>query len=107
MESATNTTKEELIETIDELTEKKKELMEKVRKLEGEQLKSNVSNRQLEGKIKELKGEIKSFKKNPLILATITEVFDDNQVGIKGNVGHEFLVSYPKSTNTDYLEPGA
>ena len=81
--------------------------MEKLRKLEGEQLKSNVSNRQLEGKIKELKGEIKSFKKNPLILATITEVFDDNQVGIKGNVGHEFLVTYPKSINTEHLEPGA
>lgn len=107
MDSSIKSSKEELIETIDELNEKKKELIEKVRKLEGEQLKSNVSNRQLEGKIRELKGEIKSFKKNPLILATITEVFDDNQVGIQGNVGHEFLVSYPKSINTEYLEPGA
>ena len=85
----------------------KKELMEKLRKLEGEQLKSNISNRQFEGKIQELKGEIKSFKKNPLILATVTEVFDDNQVGIQGNVGHEFLVTYPKSINTEHLEPGA
>ena len=42
-----------------------------------------------------------------MILATITEVFDDNQVGIQGNVGHEFLVNYPKSINTQYLEPGA
>lgn len=60
----TDASKEELIETIDDLNENKKELIEKVRKLEGKQLKSNVSNRQLEGKIKELQGEIKSFKKN-------------------------------------------
>ncbi|WP_407376179.1 proteasome-activating nucleotidase [Methanobrevibacter sp.] len=111
MESIKDASKDELIETIESLkaeNEKTKdELMQKVRHLESEQLKSNVSNRQLEGKIKELKGEINSFKKNPLILATITEVFDDNQVGIKGNVGHEFLVNYPKSINTEFLEPGA
>lgn len=85
----------------------KDELMKKVRTLEGEQLKANVNNRQLEGKIKELKGEINSFKKTPLILATITEVFDNNQVGIKGAVGHEFLVNYPGSINKELLEPGA
>lgn len=111
MESIENASKEELIESIESLKEEndkvKDELMQKVRHLEGKQLKSNVSNRQLEGKIKELKGEIKSFKKNPLILATVTEVFDDNQVGIKGNVGHEFLVTYPGSINKDLLEPGA
>ena len=111
MESIKDASKEELIDTIESLQEEnektKDELMEKLRKLEGEQLKTNVSNRQLEGKIKELKGEIKSFKKTPLILATITEVFDDNQVGIQGNVGHEVLVNYPKSINTELLEPGA
>lgn len=111
MESVGNASKEELIETIESLKEEnektKEELMEKVRDLEGEQLKSNISNHQLEGKIKELKGEIKSFKKTPLILATVTEVFDDNQVGIQGNVGHEFLVNYPKSINTEDLEAGA
>ena len=85
----------------------KEELIEKVRTLEGEQLKSNVSNRQLEGKVKELKGEIKSYKKTPLILATVTEVFDDKQVGIQGAVGHEFLVTYPGSINKELLEPGA
>ncbi|WP_458403136.1 proteasome-activating nucleotidase [Methanobrevibacter sp.] len=85
----------------------KDELMKKVRTLEGEQLKANINNRQLEGKIKELKGEINSFKKTPLILATITEVFDNNQVGIKGAVGHEFLVNYPGSINKELLEPGA
>ncbi len=85
----------------------KEELIEKIRNLEGEKLKGDITNRQLEGKIKELKGEIKSFKKTPLILATVTEVFDDNQVGIQGNVGHEFLVNYPKSINTQHLETGA
>lgn len=111
MESVSDASKEELIETIESLKEEnektKEDLMEKVRSLEGEQLKTNISNRQLEGKIKELKGEIKSFKKTPLILATVTEVFDDNQVGIMGNVGHEFLVTYPKSINTEHLEAGA
>ena len=107
MESVEDASKEELIETLKEKDTKTEELLQKVRELEKEQLKTNVSNHQLEGKIKELKGEINSFKKNPLILATITEVFDNNQVGIKGNVGHEFLVNYPKSINTDSLEPGA
>ncbi len=58
MESIKDASKEELIDTIESLQEEnektKDELMEKLRKLEGEQLKTNVSNRQLEGKIKEL-----------------------------------------------------
>ena len=109
MESIQNASKEELIDTIESLQEKnkktKEELMEKLRKIEGEQLKANISNRQLEGKIKELKGEINSFKKTPLILATITEVFDDNQVGIQGNVGHEFLVNYPNQSTPNTWNP--
>jgi len=100
-------TREELLDEIESLKEENSKSKSKVRILEQEQLKQNVSNRQLEGKIRELQGEIKSFKKNPLILATITEVFDDMQVGIKGNVGHEFLVNYPGSIDKNLLEPGA
>lgn len=111
MESANENSKEQLLETIESLKEEnektKDELMQKVRTLEGEQLKSNVSNRQLEGKIKELKGEINSFKKTPLVLATVTEVFDETKIGIQGAVGHEFLVTCPGSINRDLLEPGA
>ena len=111
MESANENSKEQLLETIESLKEEnektKDELMQKVRALEGEQLKSNVSNRQLEGKIKELKGEINSFKKTPLVLATVTEVFDETKIGIQGAVGHEFLVTCPGSINRDLLEPGA
>lgn len=107
METFADSSKEELIETLKKENANKNELIQKIRTLEQEQLKQNVSNRQLEGKINELKGEINSFKRNPLILATITEVFDDRQVGIKGNVGHEFLVSYPGSINKELLEPGA
>ena len=111
MESVKDASKEELLETIDTLKEENKkiidELTEKLRSLEGEQLKSSVSNRQLEGKIKELKGEINSFKKTPLVLATVTEVFDDTKIGIQGAVGHEFLVTCPGSINRDLLEPGA
>ena len=55
MGSVSESSKEDLIETIDELKHKEEELMQKLRSLEGEQLKSNISNRQLEGKIKELK----------------------------------------------------
>ena len=65
MESIEDVSKEELIETIDTLKEENEkivdELNEKLRVLEGEQLKSNVSNRQLEGKIKELKEGNKLF----------------------------------------------
>lgn len=110
MESIKDASKEELIETIESLREENSkidELTEKLRSLEGEHLKSSVSNRQLEGKIKELKGEINSFKKTPLVLATVTEVFDETKIGIQGAVGHEFLVTCPGSINRDLLEPGA
>ena len=111
MESHCDASREELIETIEFLKEENEktvdELMEKLRSIEGEQLKTNISNRQMEGKIRELKGEINSFKKTPLILATVTEVFDDKQVGIQGAVGHEFLVTYPGSIKKESLVPGA
>lgn len=111
METHMDASKEELIETIEFLKEENEktvdELMEKLRSIEGEQLKTNISNRQMEGKIRELKGEINSFKKTPLILATVTEVFDDKQVGIQGAVGHEFLVTYPGSIKKELLVPGA
>ena len=111
MESHSDASREELIETIELLKEENEktvdELMEKLRSIEGEQLKTNISNRQMEGKIRELKGEINSFKKTPLILATVTEVFDDKQVGIQGAVGHEFLVTYPGSIKKESLVPGA
>ena len=110
MESLDNSSKEELIETIEFLKEENSkidELNQKLRDLEGEQLKSSVNNRQLEGKIKELKGEINSFKKTPLVLATVTEVFDETKIGIQGAVGHEFLVTCPGSIDKDLLEPGA
>lgn len=111
MEPSSDASREELIETIEFLKEENEktvdELMEKLRSIEGEQLKTNISNRQMEGKIRELKGEINSFKKTPLILATVTEVFDDQQVGIQGAVGHEFLVTYPGSIKKESLVPGA
>lgn len=111
MESHSNASREKLIETIEFLKEENEktvdELTEKLRSIEGEQLKTNISNRQMEGKIRELKGEINSFKKTPLILATVTEVFDDKQVGIQGAVGHEFLVTYPGSIKKESLAPGA
>ncbi len=111
MESHSDASREELIETIEFLKEENEktvdELMEKLRSIEGEQLKTNITNRQMEGKIRELKGEINSFKKTPLILATVTEVFDDKQVGIQGAVGHEFLVTYPGSIKKESLVPGA
>ena len=114
MESSTEIPQDELLEKIktleDEnkiLKEEKTESTKKLRNLETKELKQNVSNRQLEGKIKELKGEINSFKKTPLILATITEVFDDNKVGIRGHVGHDFVVTYPGSIDKDKIIPGA
>ena len=111
MESNSDASREELIETIEFLKQENEktvdELMEKLRSIEGEQLKTNITNRQMEGKIRELKGEINSFKKTPLILATVTEVFDDKQVGIQGAVGHEFLVTYPGSIKKELLQPGA
>ena len=106
--------KEKLLEKIETLENENKTLKEKnsestkkVRSLETKELKQNINNRQLEGKIKELKGEINSFKKTPLILATITEVFDGNRVGIRGHVGHDFVVTYPGSIDKDKVVAGA
>lgn len=106
--------KEKLLEKIETLKnenkilkEEKSESTKKLRSLEAKELKQNVSNRQLEGKIRELKGEINSFKKTPLILATITEVFDNNRVGIRGHVGHDFVVTYPGSIDKEKVVAGA
>lgn len=106
--------KEKLLEKIETLKnenktlkEEKSESTKKLRSLESKELKQNINNRQLEGKIKELKGEINSFKKTPLILATITEVFDDNRVGIRGHVGHDFVVTYPGSIDKEKVVAGA
>lgn len=106
--------KEKLLEKIETLKnenktlkEEKSESTKKLRSLETKELKQNINNRQLEGKIRELKGEINSFKKTPLILATITEVFDDNRVGIRGHVGHDFVVTYPGSIDKEKVVAGA
>ncbi len=106
--------KEKLLEKIETLKnenktlkEEKSESTKKLRSLESKELKQNINNRQLEGKIRELKGEINSFKKTPLILATITEVFDDNRVGIRGHVGHDFVVTYPGSIDKEKVVAGA
>ena len=106
--------KEKLLEKIETLKnenktlkEEKSEITKKLRSLESKELKQNINNRQLEGKIRELKGEINSFKKTPLILATITEVFDDNRVGIRGHVGHDFVVTYPGSIDKEKVVAGA
>ena len=106
--------KEKLLEKIETLEnenktlkEEKSESTKKLRSLEAKELKQNVSNRKLEGKIRELKGEINSFKKTPLILATITEVFDNNRVGIRGHVGHDFVVTYPGSIDKEKVVAGA
>ena len=69
MESIENASKDELLETIELLKEENEktvdELMEKLRSIEGEQLKTNITNRQMEGKIRELKVKSTPLKRLP------------------------------------------
>ena len=100
-----NSSKEELIEKVESLQEEidyireekskaKSNLMWKVRKLEKDKVLIENEKIRLEREAKSLRSEVERFRSPPLVLATITEVLDENRMTVKSSTGPSFLVNY-------------
>ena len=100
-----NSSKEQLIEKVEILQEEinylreekskaKSNLMWKVRKLEKDKVLIENEKIRLERETKSLRSEVDRFRSPPLVLATITEVLDDNRMTVKSSTGPSFLVNY-------------
>lgn len=65
-----------------------------VRKLEKDKVLLENENLRLDREVKSLKSEISRFRTPPLVLATISEILEDNQVVVKSSTGPSFLLKY-------------
>ncbi|RAP51547.1 MAG: proteasome-activating nucleotidase [Methanosphaera sp. rholeuAM270] len=65
-----------------------------VRKLEKDKVLLENENLRLDREVKSLKSEISRFRTPPLVIATISEILDDNQVVVKSTTGPSFLLRY-------------
>jgi len=65
-----------------------------VRKLEKDKVLLENENLRLDREVKSLKSEISRFRTPPLVLATISEILEDNQVVVKSTTGPSFLLKY-------------
>ena len=113
-----NSSKDELIEKVDNLQEMvdslreekskaKSNLMWKVRKLEKDKVLIENEKIRLEREVKSLRSEVDRFRSPPLVLATITEVLDDHRMTVKSSTGPSFLVNYSKFLDEKLLVPGS
>ena len=113
-----NSSKEQLIEKVDDLKEEivllreekskaKSNLMWKVRKLEKDKVLIENEKIRLEREVKSLRSEVDRFRSPPLVLATITEVLDDHRMTVKSSTGPSFLVNYSKFLDEKLLVPGS
>ena len=113
-----NSSKEELIEKVDDLQEEiellreekskaKSNLMWKVRKLEKDKVLIENEKIRLEREVKSLRSEVDRFRSPPLVIATITEVLDDHRMTVKSSTGPSFLVNYSKFLDEKLLVPGS
>ena len=113
-----NSSKEQLIEKIESLYDEidslreekskaKSNLMWKVRKLEKDKVLIENEKIRLERETKSLRSEVDRFRSPPLVLATITEVLDDNRMTVKSSTGPSFLVNYSKFLDEKLLVPGS
>ncbi len=113
-----NSTNVQLIEEVESLREEidllreekskaKSNLMWKVRKLEKDKVLIENEKIRLERETKSLRSEVDRFRSPPLVLATITEVLDDNRMTVKSSTGPSFLVNYSKFLDEKLLVPGS
>ena len=113
-----NSSKEQLIEKVESLQDEveylkeekskaKSNLMWKVRKLEKDKVLIENEKIRLERETKSLRSEVERFRSPPLVLATITEVLDENRMTVKSSTGPSFLVNYSKFLDEKLLVPGS
>ncbi len=91
----------------EENTKTKRNLMWKVRKLEKDKVLNENEKIRLERETKSLRGEVERFRTPPLVLATITEILDDNRMTVKSSTGPHFIINYSKFLDEKLLEPGS
>ena len=91
----------------EENTKTKRNLMWKVRKLEKDKILTENEKIRLERETKSLRGEVERFRSPPLVLATITEILDDNRMTVKSSTGPHFVINYSKNLDEKLLEPGS
>lgn len=77
-----------------------------VRKLEKDKVLLENENLRLDREVKSLKSEINRFRTPPLVLATISEILDDNKVVVKSTTGPSFLLKY-SDKDANAVEIGA
>ena len=113
-----NSSKKDLIDEIDSMRDEisslkdenartKSNLMWKVRKLEKDKVLIENEKIRLEREAKSLRAEVERFRSPPLVLATITEILDDNRMTVKSSTGPSFLVKYSKFLDEKLLVPGS
>ncbi|MDR3291323.1 MAG: proteasome-activating nucleotidase [Methanobrevibacter sp.] len=91
----------------EENTKTKRNLMWKVRKLEKDKVFTENEKIRLERELKILKVEVERFRSPPLVLATITEILDNNRLAVKSSTGPHFLINYSKFLDSKLLAPGS
>ena len=91
----------------EENTKTKRNLMWKVRKLEKDKIFTENEKIRLERETKSLRGEVERFRSPPLVLATITEILDDNRMTVKSSTGPHFVINYSRNFDEKLLEPGS
>ncbi|MGL6298134.1 MAG: proteasome-activating nucleotidase [Methanobacteriaceae archaeon] len=91
----------------EENTKNKRNLMWKVRKLEKDKLLSENEKIRLDRELKSLRSEVERFRSPPLVIATITEILDDERMAVKSSTGPHFIINYSKFLDEKLLEPGS
>ncbi|MBQ6219016.1 MAG: proteasome-activating nucleotidase [Methanosphaera sp.] len=76
-----------------------------VRKLEKDKVLLENENLRLDREVKSLKSEISRFRTPPLVLATVSELLEDNQAVVKSTTGPSFLLKYADK-DADRIEIG-
>jgi len=77
-----------------------------IRKLEKDKVLLENENLRLDREVKSLKSEISRFRTPPLVLATVSEILEDNQVVVKSSTGPSFLLRYADK-DSNKMEIGA
>ncbi|MDH7594496.1 MAG: proteasome-activating nucleotidase [Methanomicrobiales archaeon] len=96
-----------LIERVEELERKTLELRDQNQQLESEKRYNETQRIRYEREIRRLKSEIEQLRSPPLIIATISDVFDRNRVVVRSSAGPRFLVRTSQFIDSEQLKPGA
>lgn len=110
MEDVTPVKTEKVDQEISDLIDKhetiERNLTWEVRKLEKDKVLLENENLRLEREVKSLKSEINRFRTPPLVLATVTEILEENKVVVKSSTGPSFLLKYADKDSSK-IEIGA